>query len=191
MSYAGNFIKAKGRDCTIHRTVPASSKISMKRSTRASRDPGMREGYWEGLILLDASLTSGEYFSVDNDKFLTQSTNFDPASSCTALFAAKTNSVMHHCRISEVAVSGNIQTSWPVINASVAAYVEVVTYALRQYDPGLLEQTRYIAQIPKAIGAVIHDRFVMCDGGNYQVVSVDDVGMSGVTRIQLGADVRA
>lgn len=189
MSYHSKFLKAKGQICTILRAKPVTSRISLKRSTRASRDLGIREGYWEGTILLDASLTSGEYFTIGDDKYITQSTNFDPASSCTAVFAAKTNMVMHHCRISEVAVSGNVQTSWPVVNASVAAFVEVVTYTLRQYDPGLLEQTRYIAQVPKVIGAKKLDRFVMCDG-NYQVVSVDEMGMSGVERVQLGADVR-
>jgi hypothetical protein len=190
MSYHSIYLQAKGQICTILRSVPINSKVSLKRSTRASRDLGMREGYWEGTILLDASLTSGDYFTVGNDKYLTQSTNFDPQSSCTAVFAAKTNAIMHHCRISEVAISGNIQTSWPVVNASVAAYVEVVTYSLRQYDPGLLEQTRYIALVPKSINAKKMDRFVMCDE-NYQVVSIDSLGMSGVERLQLGIDVRA
>jgi hypothetical protein len=161
----------------------------MKRSTRASRDLGVREGYWEGTILLDASLSSGEIMTIGDSQYLIQSTNFDPASSCTAFFAAKTNAVVHHCKISETVVDNHLEISWPVANASVAAYVEVVTYSLRQYDPGLLEQTRYIAQVPKSISAVALDRFIMWDE-NYQVVSCDPVGMEGVARVQLGVDTR-
>jgi hypothetical protein len=189
MSYAESFLKAKGQACTILRTPVVTSKVSMVRSTKANRDLGIREGYREGLILLDASLSSGEYFTVGDDKFLTQTTGFDPSSSATAFYAAKTNMLMNHSRISEIAVSGNIQTSWQSVNTSVAAFTEVVTYSLRQYDPGLLEQTRYIAQVPKSIGSKLLDRFAMCDE-NYQVVSIDNVGMPGVNRLQLGVDLR-
>jgi hypothetical protein len=188
-SYAEKSLIAHGQDCTIKRNPIVTSKVLVKRSTKSSRDLGSREAYWEGLILLDASLVSGDIMTIGSNDYLVQSTNFEPASSATVFFAAKSNAILHHARISEVAVSGNVVTSCPVINASVTAYVETVTYQLRQYEPGLLEQTRYLAQVPKSINAVLLDRMVM-DGGNYEVVSIDKSGMAGVAKIQLGTDVR-
>jgi hypothetical protein len=189
MSYAEKFLNAKGQSCTIKRTPIVSSRVSMKRSTKSSRDLGSREAYWEGLILLDASLSSGEVMTIGSDDYLVQTANFDPASSATAFFAAKSNAMVHHARASEVAVSGNIVTSWPVMNASVTAYVEVTTYKMKQEDPGLLDQTRYIAQVPKLIGADMLDRIIM-NGDNLEVVSIDSTSLAGVAKIQLGVDVR-
>jgi hypothetical protein len=189
MSYAEKFLKANGRSCTIKRTPVVTSKVSIKRSTKSSRDLGSREAYWEGLILLDASLSSGEVMTIDSDDYLVQSANFDPASSATAFFAAKSNATLTHARISEVAVDGNLVQAWNVVNVSVTAYGEIVTYRLRQEDPGLLDQTRYIFQVPKAISAVELDRIIY-NGDNYEIVSIDDVALQGIDRIQLGVDLR-
>ena len=166
-----------------------SSRVSLKRSTRSSRDLGTREAYWEGLILLDASLSSGEVITVGPDNYLIQSTNFDPASSAIAFFAAKSNAVLHHMSISEYVSGGNVVQTWVTANASVTAYGEIVTAKLRQEDPGLLDQTRYIFQVPKAISVSALERMVY-DGSNYQVESVDQIGLRGVSRIQLSTDKR-
>jgi hypothetical protein len=53
----------------------------------------------------------------------------------------------------------------------------------------LLDQTRYITQVPKSLGSVLLDRYLF-DGGKYEVVSIDSSGMEGVSRLQLGADTR-
>jgi hypothetical protein len=189
VSRGEKFLKAKGLDCTIKRTPIVTSKVSIKRSTRASRDLGVREGYWEGLILLDASLASGEVMTIGTDDYLVQSTNFDPASSATAFFAAKSNATLQHMRISEYAVGGNVVQAWVSMNANVKAFGEIVTYRLRQEDPGLLDQTRYIFQVPKSISAMELDRIVY-NGDNYKVVSIDDVALKGIDRLQLGFDER-
>jgi hypothetical protein len=193
MSYAGNMLKARGQTCTINRNPVVTSKVSIKRSTRASRDLGVREAYWEGLILADAALQSGEVLTIGADDYLVQSSNFDPASSCTAFFAAKCNAVLQHKRETDgVDENNNPVKVWNDVNPAVPnvdAYGEIVTYSLRQFDPGLLEQTRYIFQVPKAIGVMELDRIIYNDD-NYQVVSIDDVALKGIDRIQLAVDLR-
>jgi hypothetical protein len=190
MSYAGKFLKSKGQECTINRTPAATSKVSIKRSTRSSRDLGSREAYWEGLVLADALLQSGEVLTISIDKYLVQSVNADPASTEHAFFAAKSNAFLTHKReIETLDEYNNPIKVWSTINADVPSYLEVVTYSLRQFDPGLLEQTRYLAQVPKSIGAVILDRLVLEDG-NYQVVSINNSGLQGISILQLAIDLR-
>jgi hypothetical protein len=193
MSYAEKFLKSKGQECTINRTPTATSKVSIKRSTRSSRDLGSREAYWEGLILADALLQSGEVLNIDADKYLVQSVNTDYASTEHAFFAAKCNAILQHKRETETLdANNNPVKKWEDVNEDVPnvdAYGEIVTYQLRQFDPGLLEQTRYIFQVPKSIGVLELDRIVY-NSDNYQVLSIDDIGMRGVDRIQLAVDLR-
>lgn len=190
MSYAKKFLKSKGQDCVINRPIPFNTKVSIKRSTRASRDLGIREGYWEGLILADSNLKSGEIITIRDNKYLVQSTNYDPASMEYAFFSAKCNATIQHKRdVEEIDDSNNIIQEWQTINPDVACYGEIVTSRIRQEEPGLLDNTIYIFQVPKTLGVIMLDRFVH-SGKNYEVVSIDDVGMAGVARIQLGIDNR-
>lgn len=190
MSYAGKFLKSKGQDCTISRSIPVQTKASIKRSTRSSRDLGVREAYWEGLVLADSELKSGEILTITTDKYLVQSANPDPASSEYAFFAAKCNAVIQHKRYEEsVDGSGNIVQDWVTKNADVPCYGQIITAQLRQEDPGLLDGTKYIFQVPKSLGVMSLDRFVY-DGENYKVTSIDSIGMAGVSRIQLSDDTR-
>lgn len=190
MSYAEKFLKAHGQDTVIQRAVPVSTKVSIKRSTKSSRDLGSREAYWEGLVLASAALQSGEVLTIGADNYLVQSVNLDPASGEYAFFAAKANSALIHKRLTETAdANNNFIRTWQTLNANVKAYGEIVTYQLRQFDPGLLPQTRYIFQVPKSIGIIELDRMVY-NGDNYQVDSIDDVALKGIVRIQLSVDVR-
>ncbi len=192
MSYAGKFLKAKGQACTIKRTPVVTSKVSIKRSTRSSRDLGSREAYWEGLILADALLQSGEVVTIYSEKYLVQSANYDHGSNEYAFFAAKSNALLTHKRESESETldeNNNPIKSWPTINTDVVAYGEIVTYRLRQEDPGLLDSTKYVFQVSKSIGAKILDR-VIHNGENLKVSSVDNVGLPGVDRIQTEIDLR-
>jgi len=190
MSYAEKFLNAHGQNAVIQRTVPVSTKVSIKRSSRAAYNIGLREGYWEGLVLADVGLQSGEVLTIGSDNYLVQSVNFDPASGECAFFAAKANAALTHKRLVEtVDKNNNFVLTWQTLNADVPAYIEVVTYSLRQFDPGLLEQTRYLAQVPKSKGAQMLDRFVL-DEENLQVVSINNAGLQGVSILQLGIDVR-
>lgn len=190
MSYAEKYLKAHGQDCTIKRIPVVSSKVSIKRSTKSSRDLGSREAYWEGLILADSLLQSGEVLTIRSENYLVQSTNYDHASGEYSLFAAKSNATLIHKRETETLDENNNPVKvWSPINPEVVAYGEIVTSQLRQFDPGLLEQTRYIFQVPKSIGVLELDR-IDYNGDNYQVASIDDVALKGIDRIQLAVDLR-
>lgn len=193
MSYAEKFLKSRGQDCVINRPTPVNTKVSIKRSTKASRDLGIREGYWEGLTLADSNLESGEIITIRENKYLIQSANYDPASTQTAFFSAKCNATIQHKRYVE-AVDENFNTiqEWQHVNpdkSNIACYGEVVTSRLRQEEPGLLDNTIYIFQVPKTLGVMMLDRFIH-SGKNYEVVSIDDIGLEGVARVQLGMDNR-
>jgi len=190
MSYAGKFLKSRGQDCIIERVVPTSTKVSIKRSTKASRDLGVREGYWEGFIFSDVGLVSGEIITIRNSKYLVQSSNYDHASTETAFFAAKCNAVIQHKRfVEDTDEFNNVVQEWQIINADVSAYSEIVTSKLRQEDPGLLDSAKYTFQVAKSFGVVMLDRFIFSDD-NYQVASIDSTGLAGVDRIQVETDTR-
>lgn len=193
MSYAEKFLKSKGQDCIIERTIPVNTKVSIKRSTKASRDLGIREGYWEGLILYDAGLKSGDILSIRDIKYLVQTVDYDPASLECAFFAAKCNATLKHQRyVEDIDENNNIIQEWQNVNpnrVNIPSYGEIITYRLRQVDPGLLDSTKYTFQVPKSLGVILLDRFVF-NGDNYQVDSIDDVGMAGVARVQVSQDTR-
>lgn len=194
MRYAGKFLKAKGLDCVIARNPEVNSKVSMKQSTSAIRYYGAREAHWEGLILASDNLVSGEVFSVDGIKYLTQSAVNDPASGETAWHAVKVNATLVHKRFKEEADADyNLVGKLEVINPEIPAFGEIITAELRQQDPGLLKSTRYYFQVPKydGVSAVGEMDCVVFVGDNYRVDAVDDIGMPGVVRIQVSEDVRA
>jgi hypothetical protein len=191
MSYAGKMLKARGQSCTINRTPVATSKVSIKRSTKSSTDLGSREAYWEGLILADALLQSGEVLTIEGENYLVQSVNADPASTEHAFFSAKSNASLTHKREVETLDENNNPIKiWATINAEVPSYIEIVTSSLRQFDPGLLEQTRYVVQVPKSIGVIMLDRLVVFEDGDYQVVSINNAGLQGISILQLAVDLR-
>ncbi len=145
---------------------------------------------WEGLILAASGLSSGEILTVGPDRYLVQSVSSDSASGEIAWFGAKTNVELTHQRYVEtVDDDGNLVQEWATINASVAAFGQIVTAELRQYDPGLLDSCRYTFQMPASAAVLLLDRLVM-NGSNYQVEAIDDVMLPGVTRIQAGSDNR-
>ena len=190
MSYAEKFLKSKGQDCVINRLVPIDTKVSIKRSTNASRDLGAREGYWEGLIPYSNKLVSGEYITVDNEKYLVQSANYDFTSKETIFFCAKCNAVIQHKRYVDTTDEDyNVIQTWQTLKSDVACYGSVVTYRMTQEAPGLLEGTKYTFQVPKDLGVELLDRFVFNDK-NYQVASIDPIGLDGVIQAQLSSDLR-
>jgi len=187
--YATKFLKSKGQDCTILRSpVNISTKVSLARATRAIRIYGAREAHWQGLILSDSGLISGDVFEANDMTFLVQSVNNDPASDELAWFAVMVNAVLGHWRLEEKVENGNIVEDW-VEKDEVHSYGEIVTAELRQRDPGLLEGTRYVFQCPKSADIQMLDRLVY-EGKNYKVEAVDDVAMSGVVRVQAAIDIR-
>lgn len=190
MNYTIKYLKSKGQDCSILRSPKNdSTKISLKRATTAIRIYGAREAHWEGLVLPDSGLVSGEVFEANNMTFITQSVNKDPASGAFTWFAVTVNAVLEHWRFEEkVDDYGNI-TEECTDKGDIYAYGEIVTAELRQREVGLLEGTLYLFQIPQSAGVQILDRIVY-EGKNYQVNSLDSVAMPGISRLQCGADQR-
>ena len=145
---------------------------------------------WEGLILAASGLQSGEILAVDANRYLVQSAIADPVSGEIAWSGAKTNTELTHQRYVEtVDEGGNLVQSWSNINVSVAAFGQIVTAELRQYDPGLLDSCKYTFQVASGIAALELDRLVM-GGKNYQVEAIDPIMLPGVIRIQAGSDNR-
>ena len=191
MPYVEAYLNAHGQDCVILRKPKnKATKVSMKRSTSAIRVYGAREAHWDGLILPDANLQSGEILQANSMTFLVQSVNPDPAMQATVWFAVRTNTTLIHKR-EKTTIDKNYNpiTCWETINADVPAFGEIVTYELRQQDPGLLEGTRYVFQISKNTNLKELDRIVY-QGSNYRVDSIDDVGMEGIARVQVSVDTR-
>lgn len=190
MSYAKKFLKSKGMDCTIQRPTPFYTKVSIKRSTNSVYNVGVREAFFEGLIPLESDLKSGEVLTINNDKYIAQTVNYDLASKELEFYCAKCNTIVQHKRYTEtIDENFNVVMGWETINSDIPAYGEVITYRMIQQDPGLLEGTKYTLQVPKSLGVELLDRFVF-NGDKYQVVSIDDLGLVGVCRCQLSADLR-
>ena len=192
MTYAEKFLNSHGQTITIQRNPTVTTKASLKRSTKAVRDPGIRDSSWEGLVLPGSNLVSGEIFSVGTDKYLVQSANLDVASGAIAFFAAKVNSTLTPLRrTEELDDEYNLVVTWKWTPASttIDAFGQVVTYALRQYDPGLLESSRYIFYLPSSYGVEVLDRLVL-NGENLMVNAIDPLILEGVVRVQAGTDTR-
>ena len=189
-SYAGRFIISRGQECTLGTSPLVSSHVSMKRSSKSVINPGIRESMWEGLILGTSSLVSGELLNVGVDRYLVMSVTSDASSGELAWYGAKTNVELHHYRyVESTDASNNIVQAWSPLAVSVAAYGQIVTTELRQFDPGLLDSSKYVFWIPSSLGLQELDRLVMGEN-NYQVDAVDDVMLDGVDRVQAGSDVR-
>ena len=174
--------------------APYRTHISLRRTTRASRELGIRAGYWDGLIPIESKLLSGEIITVADayttTQYLVQHANYDPQSRQIAFFCARCNVIMNHMRyVEDVDENFNPKNEWQTLNADTPCYGEIVNQKIRQEIPGLLEGTIYIFQVSKVLGIEMLDR-IRYNDKNYQVVSIDDIGLSGVYQIQLQKDFR-
>ncbi len=191
MSYAGNFLRRYGQVATIDRTPPTNAYVNLKRSTKAIYSISLRDTMFEGLIESSSNLVSGETFSVGSDIYLTQTADPDPASKEIIIFVVRTNSIVSILREEEsVDENFNLVKTWKALESNLHCYKEVVTRAHRQYNAGLLDNTIYTIQIPKAIPIQELDRITFHgDGKNYKVEAIDP-GLDGVYKLQLSLDTR-
>ena len=193
MSYASKFLQAHGQTATINRTPTITANVAMKRSSKSTSNPGVRDAAWEGLAEVGSALAGGEIMTVGLDKYLVQSVNADIASGELNFFAVKTNSVLSPQRITASLDTDNniVETwSWSPSSTTVDAFGQVITSNLRQYDPGLLDSSRYLFYVPANIGLQTMDRVVLASE-NLMVNAVDSLMLEGVIRIQAGSDTRA
>lgn len=194
MSYAKKFVKSRGESAIIERIPLVNTKVSIKRSTRSSRDLAVREAYWEGLLPIENNLQSGEYITIRGDKCLVQSTNFDKESLEMAFFVTKCNCTVHHQREVETGVDewNQVIREWRDVDPAftdIPSFCSIVTYRMRQEDPGLLDSTKYVFQLPKRLGVEQLDRIIY-NNEKLRVDSIDDVGLSGVVSVQVTSDLR-
>lgn len=189
MSYAGKYLKAHGQACSIARTPAATSYISVKRSSKSTSNFAIRESYWEGLILADAVLISGEIVQVGGTNYLVHTASLDVASGETVWFGTITNATLTHQRATETSSNGHITETWAEANADVLAFGQMVNAQMRQSDPGLLDDATYLFQAQNSMGFLVLDRLVH-GTKNLKIESVDDIGLSGVVRLQCSIDFR-
>ena len=194
MDYAEKFLKSRCQDCIIDRPIRLETKVSIKRSNKSNMNLGIREAFWEGIVLYDANLESGEIISIRDIEYLIQTVDYDPSSFECAFFSAKCNATLQHKRlVKDVDKNFNPIEQWKDVNPDkidVPSYGEIVTYRMMQEDPGLEEGTKYTFQISKSLGVRRLDR-IRFENNNYQVISIDDIGMNGVVRCQVSEDFRA
>jgi len=166
------------------------SYVSIRKATKSIRDLAARGSYVEGLILADSELAPGEVFVLRGEKYLVQNVRYDPASDELHFFATIANTTLQHKRlIEDVDEWGNMIKTWEILNADVPAFGEIITATMRQTDPGLLSNTRYLFQMPITVGIEEDDR-VVHSNSPYKVVSVDDLMTPGIVRIQAAVDLR-
>lgn len=200
MSYISRYLRSKGQLCTIPRhkslliegviTDAPMSYVSIRKVTKSIRDLAARGSYVEGLILADSELAPGEVFVLRGEKYLVQNVRYDPASDELHFFATIANTTLQHKRlIEDVDEWGNMIKTWEILNADVPAFGKIITATMRQTDPGLLSNTRYLFQMPITVGIEEDDR-VVHNYSSYQVVSVDDLMTPGIVRIQAAVDLR-
>ncbi len=187
--YTANFIKSRGQPCTILRTPPVISYVSMTLATRGYSDN--RELYREGLILADSNLAGGEVFTVRDENFLTRSVSYDPQSGQLAFFASKANATLVHKRYKETTDEwGNITQGWETITDTVYATARVVTAALLEKDPGLLPNTKWTFTIPATVPLLKMDRLQFTDGTKCQAEDIDPHRLPGLLYVQCSDDLR-
>lgn len=190
MSYISRFLHSKGQHCTILREPPVESRVSLRKATKSIRDLAARGSYVEGLILADSELSPGEVFTLRGEKYISQNVRYDPSSGELHLFATTANTSLALKRLTEtIDNDGNIVKAWEMIDAGVPAFGEIITATLRQTDPGLLSNARYIFQVPESTGVQMDDRAIH-NNAPYQIVSVDDLFAPGVVRLQAAVDLR-
>ncbi|GEM_PF-1340555 len=192
VSYAENYIKAYGTPCKILRDTPTQTFVSMKAIARSTTDLAARESYFEGLIPADANLISGDIIEIGTNDYIIESVMDDFAFGEKVFYAVKSNMILGLKKpIKSVDANKNIVINWLSANSNIIAYVEVANYRLRQTTVGLLDQTLYIAQLPKTYPVDLLDRIIFSsDNSKYQIDSIDNIGLKGVVRIQLSEDKR-
>lgn len=193
MSYAKRYLQAHGQTATIQRTPSATTVVSLKRSTKATRDPGIRDSFWEGIADNTSNLAGGEIMTVGTDNYLVQSANTDPASGELAFFAVKTNAELTPKRITaSLDADNNIVEvwGWTPSGAIIEGYGQIITAQLRASDPGLLDSSKYLFYVPASAGLQVMDRVIL-SGENLMVnAPPDSVMLQGVLRVQCGSDNR-
>lgn len=195
MDYSARFLKRRGQPCIITtRQPPAESKCIVAPSSKSGFRITERHNYMDGLILADSNLVPGETVSVFGEEILVFSSDTDPVSGQIKFMGAKVNVHLEWQReTTSVDKDYNVITVWESVSADIPAFGQVVTAYLRQEDPGLLENTKWLFHIPDIYDVKVMDRVVF-DAGygtvSCQVDHIDSLILEGVIRLQCSDDKR-
>lgn len=181
------FLKKHGQNCTILREPPFETKVSMKMATQSVSDN--REKFREGLILDE--IKGGEVFSVENEEFFTRTVARDYQTGVLSFLASKVNASLVHQRfVEDVDEDLNPIKDWQTIKENIRTDAQLVTAALKQADPGLLEVTKWVFLVADTNDFQKMDRLILPSGEKCQIESVDDIRLPGVLRAQCSDDRR-
>ncbi len=176
------FLLRRGQICTIQRNPPINSRVSMKLTTKAMRDESARESYWEGIVLADSNLTSGEIITINGLNFLTQTVLPNPQGELL-WYGVKTNSQLELIQEQETVDDNGYIIKTPIVVATIPAYGTIITATLRQQQPGLLPNSIWLFQIPSSYGVKTGDK-LRFSGRNIRVEAANILFLGGVTELQ-------
>ncbi len=152
------------------------------------------------------SISSGETFTEGSDTYLV----FSQRARGDAYFFSgrKTNCEVSILERTETTDDeGVVTVSWPPTTTDEPVCGEIVTSALRQTEPGLLDTTVRLYYIPSSVEVALLSRLVhemtqkwavdmgaiydpIYLGARYKVDSIDDLILTGVKRLQCSNDER-
>lgn len=189
MGYMTAYLKTYGQPTTILRTPPVATFASL--APARAQVVGITQALWRGLALREDGLQPGEVLTVtDVGDFLVLTARGDAASGETGIECLECNATVDWWRYVETVDEwGNIIREWQQLGTGIKAHGEAVTAALRRYDPGLLDGTRYLFWLPGNLDVQLLDRIVW-GGQDLQVDAIDALSLPGVKKLQCSEDVR-
>lgn len=195
MDYSTRFLKRRGEDCTITTRDPIlASKCIVSPSSKSGFRISDRHHFMDGLILPDTNLVPGEVVSVSGKEILVFSVDNDPVSGQIKFLGAKSNIRVEWQRQEEIIDEDfNVTMGWVTVSADIPSFGQVVTAYLRQEDPGLLENTKWLFHLPDIYNVKQMERVVFNTGHgavSCQVDHIDSLILDGVIRLQCSDDTR-
>lgn len=195
MDYGTRFLKRRGQDCSITTRMPAAtSKCIIAPSSKSGFRITERHNFWDGIILDDSNLVAGEVVNVSGKDILVFSADSDPVSGQIKFMGAQKNLDIDWYRPTpSVDANYNVMTTWPAISIDIPCFGQTVTAYLRQEDPGLLENTKWLFHVPNIYDFKVMDRVVFDAGQgavSCQVDHVDSLILDGIIRLQCSDDKR-
>lgn len=192
MNYSERFIKRNGQACTVTSRSPTiASKCIISPSTKGGWRISDRTDYWDGKIPPDINLTPGETVSVGNKELIVMSTNLE--SGVTMFMGIRSNASLNwQQQTPSVDPDYNVIMVWNTVSADVPAYGQLITAQLRQTDPGLLPNAKYLFFVPSPYNIGQMDRVIMSGQNTVscQVDALDNIILDGIIRLQCSEDTR-
>ncbi len=183
-------INQNGETCSITNRTPAVASLCIVApSTKSGTGFANRSDYWDGLIPASINISAGEVVSVVGKDILVMSVT-DTVRGVTSFLGTRTNADLSWQRqTASVDADNNVIMAWATISADVPAFGQLVTAQLRQEDPGLLPNTKYLFFVPSSYGLAQMDRVVFATV-SCQVDALDSIIMDGILRLQCSEDTR-